>query len=368
MILDQNGFTINASRIGIRGGLRTYAEAVLECLATQYDDVDLVLPHAVPVPEGIQTFALPEWLSSSSRVSKLRPLLWLAYSAFLFPCRQSRRVLSTTHHSLPFHRHQILTVHDLRPYFEPDTWVQKFYFHVMLARALRRCDGIITVSETSKRDIIAVYGIDEQKIRVVPNAVDPPSAKFESRPNLEGDGVPYLLMVGASWKHKNAMEVLEEHDSWRRDFRLTIVAGEGQYCEQLKKRATDLGISEDVNFLHELSEAELEGLYRGCSALVYPSRMEGFGLPPLEAMARGKPVIVSDIPVFRELFGDAPYFVELGNSASWKLAFSELLQPGSDSQTMHCREGQAIALKFSRERMCLALTAALESIWGLARK
>jgi len=258
-------------------------------------------------------------------------------------------------------------VHDLRPYFEPDTWVQKFYFHVMLARALRRCDGIITVSETSKRDIIAVYGIDEQKIRVVPNAVDPPSAKFESRPNLEGDGVPYLLMVGASWKHKNAMEVLEEHDSWRRDFRLTIVAGEGQYCEQLKKRATNLGISEDVNFLHELSEAELEGLYRGCSALVYPSRMEGFGLPPLEAMARGKPVIVSDIPVFRELFGDAPYFVELGNSASWRRVFAELIQTESGSQAKHCSDGLTVAAKYSRERMCTALTAALERIWCVGR-
>src|ERR1017187_1935998 len=72
MISGQSGFTINASRIGTRGGLRTYAEAVFQCLATRYDGVDLVLPRGVPVPEGIKAFVLPGWLSSSSRVSKLQ--------------------------------------------------------------------------------------------------------------------------------------------------------------------------------------------------------------------------------------------------------------------------------------------------------
>src|ERR1035437_3110398 len=102
MISGQSGFTINASRIGIRGGLRTYAEAVFQCLATRYDGVDLVLPRGVPAPEGMKTVPLPGWLSSSSRVSILRPLLWLTYSALLFPGKRSRRILSTTHHALPF--------------------------------------------------------------------------------------------------------------------------------------------------------------------------------------------------------------------------------------------------------------------------
>jgi glycosyltransferase involved in cell wall biosynthesis len=362
------GFTINASRIGTRGGLRAYAEMVFACLKTSYAGVDIVLPRGVPVPEGMKAHVLPEWLSSSSRVSKLRPLLWLAYSALLFPSRRSRRILSTTHHSLPFHKHQILTVHDLRPYFEPDTWVQKFYFRFMLGRALHKCEGILTVSETSKRDITAVYGIDHQKICVVPNAVDLPVTEFEKRPKPIDNRLPYLLMVGASWKHKNAMELLQEHDSWQQDFRLKILAGEGQYCDQLIKRAKDLGIADKVEFLHAVSEADLADLYCGCSALVYPSRMEGFGLPPLEAMAYGRPVIVSDIPVFRELFGDAPYFVELGNSASWKMAFSEVLHPESESHAKHYRDGLTVVSKYSRERMCTALTSSLERIWHLAPK
>lgn len=367
MILDQSGFTINASRIGTRGGLRTYAAAVCQCLAARYNGVDLVLPRGIPVPEGMKAFVLPGWLSSSSRVSKLRPLLWLLYSALLFPGKRSRRILSTTHHALPFHKHQILTVHDLRPYFEPDTWVQKFYFHRMLPRALRRCDGIITVSQTSKRDIIAVYGIDAQKIFVVHNAVELPPALMGGSPLLMEDSPPYLLMVGASWKHKNAMEVLNERDCWTPHFTLKILAGAGQYCQRLQNRVAELGIHEKVYFLQAVSEAELADLYRGCSALIYPSRMEGFGLPPLEAMAYGKPVIVSDIPVFRELFGEAPYFVELGNSASWKQAFLQLLQAGSEAKVRRREEGLAVASTYSRESMCRELTTALETIWkGLA--
>jgi glycosyltransferase involved in cell wall biosynthesis len=366
MLLHRGEFTINASRIGTRGGLRTYAEAVIRCLANRYTDVDIVLPRAISVPSGIKTFLLPEWLGGSSRVSTLRPVLWLVYSALLFPGRNSRRVLSTTHHALPFHKHQILTVHDLRPYFEPDTWVQKFYFHKMLGRALRRCDGILTVSETSKRDIIAVYGIDANKIFVAHNAVDLPAVRPEEYSVSMLEGRPYLLMVGASWRHKNATEVLDNHASWASRFRLKILAGAGQYREQLKMRAAELGIWEKVDFLEAANEAELAGLYRDCSALVYPSRMEGFGLPPLEAMAYGRPVIVSDIAVFREIFGDVPYYVELGNPASWEHAFSEILPKGTESEATRCRESLAIASRYTREKMCSALTAALQDIWGIA--
>ncbi|HEY4381135.1 MAG TPA: glycosyltransferase family 1 protein [Acidobacteriaceae bacterium] len=362
---NQVGFTINATRIGIRGGLRVHAESVCECLATRFDDVDAVVPDGIALSKGIKIRTLPGWLSSSARVSKLRPLLWLAYSALRFPRGRSRRILSTTHHALPFHKHQILTVHDLRPYFEPDSWFQKFYFHVMLARSLRRCDGILTVSETSKREIARVYDIDQDKILVVPNAVETPPQAEASDARFPDHRPPYLLMVGASWKHKNALEVLEENGNWQSNFRLKIVAGAGQYSEQLKQRAQLLGITDKVEFLHDVSEEELAALYRGCSALVYPSRMEGFGLPPLEAMTYGKPAIVSDIPVFRELLEDAPFYVELGNSASWSRAFGELSEPGSGSEKHRRRRGYSVASKYTRERMCGRLTEALEKIWGL---
>lgn len=360
---NQSGFSVNASRIGSRGGLRTFTEAALQCLASQDNNVDVILPRGVRAPAGMKTFVLPELLSSSSHVSKWRPLLWLAYATFLFPVKRSRRVLSTTHQVLPFRRRQIVTVHDLRPYFEPDTWAQKLYFHAILPRALRRCDGILTVSMTSKQEIVAVYGINPAIIHVVPNAIDVPRRDTGFGTEPPDIVYPYLLMVGASWTHKNAIEVLEQHALWKHHFRLKIVAGTGQYSERLRERSRVLGIGDIVEILHDVTDATLAKLYQECKALVYPSTREGFGLPPLEAMARGKAVIVSDIPVFRELFGDVPLFVSLGDTDSWKRAIDSIITQGVDSERLNA--GLELSASYSRERMCIALNAALRKIWDV---
>jgi glycosyltransferase involved in cell wall biosynthesis len=235
----------------------------------------------------------------------------------------------------------------------------------MLPRALRRCDGILTVSETSKREIVSVFGISPAIIHVVPNAVDKVQPESLASTKPLDDARPYLLMVGASWKHKNAMEVLKQHSLWSTRFRLKILAGNGRYGEQLRARSRELGISDIVDMEQGVTAAALASLYRGCSALVYPSTIEGFGLPPLEAMAWGKPVIVSDIPVFRELLRDVPVYVQLGNTESWKRAFDSLIDEELAENSGRVKARLALAASYSHERMCSALIDALKSIWQL---
>jgi len=359
------GFSVNASRIGSTGGLRTFAEAVLNCLNQKFEDVDVLISEGIPVPNGMKKIAVPNWLRSSPGVSRLRPLLWLAYSVFWSPIRRSRRVLSTTHHVLPFRRDQIVTVHDLRPYFEPDTWLQKAYFHILLPRALRRCDGILTVSNTSKQALISVYGIDSHKIYVVPNPVMKPSSIFEESENGRKPEKPYLLMIGASWKHKNANEVIDFHSLWQSKYRLKILAGAGKYRDQLRAQVAKLGLIDLVDFPDRSTKAQVEELYNGCEALIYPSRMEGFGIPPLEAMAFGKPAIVSNIAVFRELYGDVPFYVELGDRESWRRALAEIDVSRQNANEWRRKAGVGLAHSFSQENTCAALTLALEKIWGI---
>jgi glycosyltransferase involved in cell wall biosynthesis len=175
-------------------------------------------------------------------------------------------------------------------------------------------------------------------------------------------------MVGASWKHKNAAEVLERHLLWERHFRLKIVAGAGQYRDQLRAYIGKLNVSDKVDLLEGVTDEALTSLYRGCSALIYPSTMEGFGLPPLEAMAWNKPTIVSDILVFRELFGDAPVYVQLGNPDSWKRAIDSVITENNNGNLDRMRARLALVASFSRERTCNALARALNSIWNLKRK
>lgn len=336
----------------------------MACAAVHYDDLIVVLPRGITVPAGVECHTLPNWLAGSSRVSKLRPILWLIYASLLFPTNRSRRVLSTTHQVLPFRKHQIVTVHDLRPYFEPDTWTQRVYFRFMLPRALRRCDGILTVSQTSKQQISSIFCIDKAIIHVVPNAIDLPNlGAAHNQSKL--DERKYLLMVGASWKHKNAMEVLDQYELWRPYFRLKIVAAASQYRDQLKARIGVLGIGDSVDLLEGITDDRLTALYRDCSALIYPSTMEGFGLPPLEAMAWSKPTIVSDIPVFRELLGDLPLYVTLGSKASWKLAIDSLVKEITIGAPDRMRARSTHAASYSHDQMCLAFTRAIEAIWKL---
>jgi glycosyltransferase involved in cell wall biosynthesis len=102
--------------------------------------------------------------------------------------------------------------------------------------------------------------------------------------------------------------------------------------------------------------------YRRCAALVYPSKMEGFGIPPLEAMACGRPVILSDIPVFRELYEGVPIYVTLGDKASWLAAVASLDDAALMSRKIE--EGILKAGEFSEERTKSEFLKAVTSIWS----
>lgn len=349
-------FFLNCSRIGLEGGLKTFANELMQAMVSDGFACHAVLPTGYNVPPGVEAIFTPSSLAGGSNLSMLRPIKWLAYSRFGFPVAKHERVLSTTHQALPGRSRQIVTIHDLRPYFHPDTAVQRFYFHHMLPRALDRCDGILTVSETSKQLIEEVYGVSADRIAVVPNAIKRP-AMISSLPVRSNE--PYLLVVGASWPHKNIEALLLQHALWTGAYRLKIVSGHGQYRTQLEAMTVSLGIASHVEFLSGLASEELEVLYAGCSALIYPSRMEGFGLPPLEALARLRPAIVSDLPVFRELYGEHASYVELDRADSWQQAFAALDQ----SDPGRLLAAQEHALSYDRRRMARSLRAALTRFW-----
>lgn len=348
---------VNASRIGCVGGLRGFAKALVQCLEG-FPCISVVVPSGIHLTRENELQFVPAWLASGAQISLLRPVLWLAYGAFCFPGARTRRVLSSTPHVLPFRKHQIVTVHDIRSYYYPDSWVQAFYYRFLLPSALKRCDGILTVSESSRSLLVSVYRLEQERIHVVPNVVDCELLRPAANGAVDADR--YLLTVGSSWKHKNVTELLRMHEFWASRYRLKIVASAGQYREVLVKMVRQLGIQDRVELLSEVSPKELLLLYQHCAALVYPSTMEGFGLPPLEAMACGRPVIVSDIAPFRELYGEVPVYVQLGNSESWRAAFAAL----EGYSEARIRSGIEHAKSYSQARMRSSLLCALRAIWG----
>jgi glycosyltransferase involved in cell wall biosynthesis len=348
---------LNASRIGKFGGQRSFGEALVRCF-DGLPGISVVVPSGIQLAGEFEQYFVPAWLGSHPRTSLWRPALWFAYGTVLFPGDFTRRVLCSTHHVLPLRKNQIVIVHDIRSYYYPDNWLQGFYYRFLLPRALKRCDGILTVSESSKDLIVSVYGLKPERVQVIPNVVD--SEFWRPSTNASADTDLYLLSVGSTWPHKNVAELLKMHECWASKYRLKIVAGSSQYTELLMKMVNDLRIQDRVELLSGISSAELLSLYQHCAALVYPSVMEGFGLPPLEAMACGRPVIVSDIAPFRELFGEVPVYVQLGSEESWRAAFAAL----EEYSEPRIRSGIDRARSFSQARMCSSVFGALRAIWG----
>jgi glycosyltransferase involved in cell wall biosynthesis len=227
----------------------------------------------------------------------------------------------------------IALLHDMRFVLCPHIYGEKYCadFARAAKKWMPRRDRIVTVSETVKREILDFSGLSEDRVVVAPNAANidentNPASKPESLP----EGARYFLMVNPSDLRKNWKLVLDGFElylagSADETTELVLVGKLGTneqsltaYLERkpaLKKRVRLLGF---------VSDAELCYLYRNARLMVYPSVYEGFGIPVIEAIGNGAPVIVSDIPVFREVTNGAAVFVPLDDPAALCDAYLKL--------------------------------------------
>jgi alpha-1,3-rhamnosyl/mannosyltransferase len=192
-----------------------------------------------------------------------------------------------------------VTVHDL--HFERDASVMgladRLTFKLVVPRAVRRADHVLAVSERTKLDLVELYGVPPAKVTVTPHGVDP---AFTPANGAHGG---YLLFVGAVQARKDPLAALAAADAVGLPL---VVAGpekEPELARELRARGADVR--------GWVGKAELVELYRHAAALVLPSRYEGFGIPALEAMASGTPVVLSDDPALREVAGDAGIYGDL---------------------------------------------------------
>lgn len=219
---------------------------------------------------------------------------------------------------------QAITIHDLIAHLYPTrNFIENRFNSQVLPRLAKRARVLFTVSQSSKREIVEYYGISEDKIAVVPNGIDL-SRWRPANKTSEAFSVEYLLIVGANRPYKNTLEVLRQHALWSNRYRLKIVSSRARYGSVLRRAVQEFELGPRVDFIDDISEERLITLYQGCSAVICPSLTEGFGRPALEGLAVGKPVILSDIPPHREIFGDAAILVTPGSRTGWQNAFEEL--------------------------------------------
>jgi glycosyltransferase involved in cell wall biosynthesis len=238
--------------------------------------------------------------------------------------RERPDVYHAPHYVLPpaVRCRSVVTIHDcihlMFPQYLPNRAAYA-YARASMWAAARRSDRILTVSEASKRDILSLFNIKPEKIVVVYNAIDEhfsaaPSeehvARIRERYQLDHK---FVLYVGNIKPHKNLVRLIEAFSDLRRthdDLKLLIIGDEISKLPALRRAVHRHKLHKYVRFLGYLKDDTLTVLYRLASVFVFPSLYEGFGLPPLEAMASGTPVVTSNVSSLPEVTGDAAVLVD----------------------------------------------------------
>ena len=211
----------------------------------------------------------------------------------------------------------ILTVHDVRRLHPDWAWQSRTAFRLALTRAISNADMVVTVSEAMKQELLSYCG--QAPVCVIPNGLEAAAkdlhpapaelAAFRSKFALPDH---YLLAVGHLERRKNYPRLIEALAHLRnsgRDCHLLIVGNESGERATLEGHIAAYGLKGSVTLASGLTDLEVRCAYALCKLFVFPSTYEGFGIPILEAMAAGKPMALSDIPVFREITeGCAKYF------------------------------------------------------------
>ncbi len=263
---------------------------------------------------------------------------------------------------------QATVVHDLLPLtFPPEYPRQQYYFRYFVRRILHISRVVIADSESTRQDVVDHYDVPLAKLRVIYPGYDPDAFFLDTVPpasTLTQD--PYFLYVGNVLPHKNLLRVLDALAvvRRRRPCRL-IIRGEGRepYVNILRERIKTLGLGEAVTLLTYLDEHALRGLYTGAVCLVFPSLGEGFGLPILEAMACGTPVVTANISSLPEVAGDAALLVDPYDSINLADAMYRMLADGDLRRELR-RRGLERVSAFGWRRCANEMSKLLDEFLG----
>ena len=238
------------------------------------------------------------------RVGVNKGHIWEQIDLFIFLKNKKNPLLLNLTNSGPIlYSNQVSTVHDISFYFNKD-WFPLMYrilYKFITPRLIEKSFKIITVSEFSKKTIADYFKINKNKIIVINNAV---SLNIHEK-NIVSLSEKYLLFVGAGSKRKNLKNVLKAFSEISLKGLKIKIVGLGSSYNQNNK----LFNNKNIEILNNINDEMLINLYSNAQMLIFPSFYEGFGIPPLEAMQFKCPVIASDIPVFKEVYGDAAIYV-----------------------------------------------------------
>ena len=266
----------------------------------------------------------------------------------------------------------IITIHDLILLHFPTTknttlnpifyWLKFLAYKIVIQSAIRRSKKIIAVSNFTKNDILKHYAVPPEKITITYEATDA-NGKNGALPQdkiLEKYGIikPYIMYVGNAYPHKNLEAlVLAYREIKNKNLQLVLIGKEDYFYLRLKdlakKTSAEGGPASDrsnVVFAGFVPDEELDFIYKNSLFYIFPSLYEGFGLPPLEAMAKGIPVAASDILCLKEILGENAFYFDASRKENISKAITEFSE-NKELREKLARRGFELVKKYSWERM-----------------
>ncbi len=255
----------------------------------------------------------------------------------------------------------VVTVHDLSMLRFPDLFSQKELskLKTQIPESLKKAEKIITVSQFTADEVNKHFNISLKRIQVIENGVDQrffsevPASQIKSLKkdyNIKGD---YILFLGTIDPRKNIARLLDAYEYFRKslsgtkkNYKLVIAGAKGAKTAQIERKIKFSDFKKDIYVPGYIPAKDLGPLFKGASLFVFPSLYEGFGIPPLEAMAKGVPTIVSNITPIKEVVGEDILKFNPKNSTDMAKTMDKVLTNKSNRKEI-VKKGKKIAKKFS---------------------
>lgn len=346
MLIGIDGIPLRDIKTGV--GHYTFELARSLALVSPTDQLELIsLFPFLPVDQSEHPQqALPPNLRATQVKVNTLERNWWTVGLPRYVKRRSLDLFHGTNYDIPLWKRcpTVLTIHDLSPLLYPETHEAR---HVRRARRrlplmARIATQIVTPSASARDEVVEHLHVPREKVIAVPSAARaifrplPPEQTVEPRKRL-GVEDEFLLSVGTIEPRKNLIVLLSAYRELLRATelrpQLVIVGKKGWLTDEFFVRVRESGLADRVRFTGYLSDSDLCALYSSCRGFIYPSKYEGFGLPPLEAMACGAPVIASRIPSIVEVVGTAGTLVPPDNAAALAQSIAALL--GDENQRQH---------------------------------
>ncbi len=291
-----------------KSGVQNFALGIMDELIKIEPNIEILTPRSVHI-EGIKTRS----------IGLLKGVLWEQISLPIYLLKQKDYLLISLCNSAPlFSTNNIVTIHDLAFEQPGQKWfTTKFtkWYKLLIPRIVRKAKLIFTVSNFSKTELVKYYNIEAEKIMIIPNG-------YNEMPVIEGGRLDfkYVMLVSSNNPRKNANWVIENIDVITKNgYKLLVLNNPENSYQNVTIHATKSIIEYSY-----VSNEEYFKLLSNASAMIYPSLYEGFGIPILESLSFGIPVVASNLAVFKESFNELPIYFELNNSNSFEKAILEI--------------------------------------------